>query len=394
MSLVTGVLNAWKPGWVWTRPVFTKKTWAIRKEYGPCVNLISGAMEYEYDRHKSFKNQMQSAGFSQFIYNETCSFAEQFWNVTHYGSYNSQAHVYYVTAVSDDIAYLTRLFHVLEDQTTRSSLTLIVVVMDKISAAALETNKQLVGFELIILNVGPPFSRSIGLRVGFEHAIDLAVKRGQTDAIGFSVDTSVLLPPDFTERIRRGAICSVSSFVPIVFKCISCTQGDIRNLTDGYWVNSGFGMMGLCLSDYSWLGGWSVEWGYRWGGEDVDMMERIMRSMPHVVRAKEEGYMHVRDAAVKKNNPGYYKAKNIFPRALPPSSLTVEIKSEEMLNRSITFIKKSIPEFKHIDVGSVKMTRTYLTDGKEILYHTKLTNRHDETDSRWVIIHSFFSPVL
>jgi len=393
---VVDVMNAWSAGWLWVRPNFqTRGTWVIREEYGPCVQRLSGLLDYEYDRYRTYKNKAMSTSFTQYIFNETCSFAEKFWQVKYTGSVNIGSRVYYVTAVSDDNSYLMRLINVLDSDQTRERITLIIVLMDKTSASSLEKNKKVVGIEVVIVDAGPPFSRSIGLRIGFQRAMELSLSRGEVDAIGFSIDTSILVPSNFSMRIREATICGVSAFVPIVYKCMSCvTSGNLHNLTDGYWVNSGFGMTGLCLTDYQRLGGWGTSWGYKWGGEDVELLERIMEGMQHIVRAQEPGYVYVRDPALKALNPGYYTNKNLFPRELPPLSLTKFISDDQLETKLLKFIQGQVPEWNDLDLSLHSLTRTYRQDAKMIYYQAVVQNRAQTQDRRVFIVQSLLSPVL
>ena len=54
------------------------------------------------------------------------------FEVKYSGSVLSQSRVYYVTAVSDDNSYLMRLINVLDKDETRTHITLIIVLMDKV----------------------------------------------------------------------------------------------------------------------------------------------------------------------------------------------------------------------------------------------------------------------
>lgn len=77
---------------------------------------------------------------------------------------------------------------------------------------------------------GAPFSRSIGLKRGFEFAQMIAQNKSNEEPILFSIDTSMVVPKDFTRRVWRNTRCSVSSYAPICYK----EKGD-----EGFWVQYG-----------------------------------------------------------------------------------------------------------------------------------------------------------
>ncbi len=392
---MTESLNGDAVGWNWIRPRPGNKTWVTRKEHGLCAHLVSGTMEHEFDRHKSFKNQVGITRFSQYMYNETCPFAEYLWDVRYYGNMRETAHVYYVTAVSNDNNYVTRLLNILDDDYDKKLITLVIVVMDMHSKPIIEKNMEQFKLDVIIVDVGPPFSRSLGLRTGFCKAMEVARERGHYDnAIGFSIDTSVMVPPDFSARIRRNTMCSISVYIPVVYKCLSCVGGDIRDQTDGYWAYTGFGMIGMCFNDYNAIGGWSSAWGYTWGGEDIDMMERAAHHMPIVLRPKEADFVYARDTPAKKENTNYSPKRNLFPRALPPSSLTIRLANLGLGKRIMNFAKSKVPAWQNKNLQVDKLTRTYLQDSKRLFYHVHMSETRRRHHKHWVIVHSHMSPVL
>lgn len=51
-------------------------------------------------------------------------------------------------------------------------------------------------------------------------------------------------------------------------------------------------MIGVCGSDYFKAGEWDPVWGYHWGAEDVDLIDRLQKELPYTVRLKESHYKH------------------------------------------------------------------------------------------------------
>ena len=62
-----------------------------------------------------------------------------------------------------------------------------------------------------------------------------------------------------------------------------------------------YGMVGVCASDYSEAGGWDSKWGYHWGAEDVDFINRVKQHVPYIARVKEQEYKHVHSGENRKN---------------------------------------------------------------------------------------------
>lgn len=60
-------------------------------------------------------------------------------------------------------------------------------------------------------------------------------------------------------------------------------------------------MVGVCASDYNLAGGWDPKWGYHWGAEDVDLINRILKHTPYIVRIREDRYKHVHSGENRKN---------------------------------------------------------------------------------------------
>lgn len=191
---------------------------------------LGGKLEVDYDRHSSFPNKVQVISFDFHHINSSCSMAEDFWELKKFGKLVKKQHVYLVTAVSNDPTHMDRLMSLISNQTNKAYLTFVIVDMGKDTEKyhLSQVQKSSVNTEYVYL--GGPFSRSIGLRKGFDHAKQLAISRGQKDAVGFSIDTSIIIPYNFTDIIRSHVRCGISSFAPICYK---------HKDPGGYWVTTG-----------------------------------------------------------------------------------------------------------------------------------------------------------
>ena len=190
---------------------------------------LGGKLDVEYDRHASFPNKNQVISFEFHHLNRSCGAAEDFWKLQKFGKLDKR-HVYLITAVSNDATHMDRLLDLVNNQTNRQHMTFVVVDMGKDNEKYdLSKHKALVNTEY--LNLGGPFSRSIGLKKGFDYAKQVAERKGQKDAIGFSIDTSIIIPNNFSDIIRSHVRCGLSSYAPVCYK---------HKDPGGYWVTTGY----------------------------------------------------------------------------------------------------------------------------------------------------------
>ena len=153
-----------------------------------------------------------------------------------------------------------------------------------------------------IISYDTPFSRSIGLSRAVQHVAELAAKKSLENPKVFVVDTSMLLPEDFIERLHMRILCGQMVFAPIAYKLREEiptsglpnreTLATRQRLNEGLWVYTGFGMIGFCLKDYLKVGGYNESWGYAWGAEDVDLADRFQNAGFNVYHSHESHYYH------------------------------------------------------------------------------------------------------
>ena len=125
----------------------------------------------------------------------------------------------------------------------------------------------------------------------------------------FSLDASMVLPENFSKGVVRGVRCGLSAYAPVCWK-----------KSRSVWAEYAYGMLGVCLEDYDLLvarrGGWREHWWYRWGAEDVDMIQQL-QSQLIIHRPRVDGYAHVSGQETRTKNPAYYESKNSWPDVLP-----------------------------------------------------------------------------
>ncbi|KAI6650420.1 N-acetyl-beta-glucosaminyl-glycoprotein 4-beta-N-acetylgalactosaminyltransferase 1-like isoform X3 [Oopsacas minuta] len=199
---------------------------------------------------------------------------------------NSTAFVHIVIIVKDQsrwIRYFFQNINKIYKQTNDQQFGVIIVDFNSVDMNMNYVMKHTLKIKhFSYISVGGLFNKVRGQNL----AID-SIKN--PDDIIFTCDLHLDIPIGLIDSIRKHTIQGFSVFAPIVRR-LEC--GVIAFDGKGKWEIAGSGLISMYKSDWEIVGGMSTVFGFKWGGEDWELVDRLLRIGYYINRLRIQGLVH------------------------------------------------------------------------------------------------------